>query len=317
MKKVLPSPASIVSRRKLLECVAAGTMTTLLCPSPSLAQDSIQSRALGQNIYLLQGAGTNVVVHVGRNSVLVVDGGLPVHGEALLNAINRLSGDKPVSTLFNTNWRPEHCGLNYLLGDSGTAIIAHENTRLWQSNDFSVPWENTHHHPVPPSARANSTLYTTDSLIHDGETVEYGFISQCHTDGDIYVHFKDANILAVGDMVATESLPQLDYVTGGWIAGAQKCAAGLLGMSNDKTVVVPAEGEPVNRVMLETYQGMLDHAYEVVANAFRTGRSLDQFLASNPMEDYVERYGDPELFLTLLYRGTWYHIPGRAVSGII
>ena len=27
--------------------------------------------------------------------------------------------------------------------------------------------------------------------------------------------------------------------------------------------------------------------------------------------------GDPTLFLTLLYQGTWYHVPGRAVRNII
>ena len=51
-------------------------------------------------------------------------------GSGLLNEIQMLAPAKRISSLFNSNWRPEHCGLNYHLADN-TTIIAHENTRLW------------------------------------------------------------------------------------------------------------------------------------------------------------------------------------------
>jgi hypothetical protein len=35
------------------------------------------------------------------------------------------------------------------------------------------------------------------------------------------------------------------------------------------------------------------------------------------MMEFNPRWGDPQLFLTQLYNGTWYHVPGRAVPGII
>ena len=234
-----------------------------------------------------------------------------------MQEINNLAQGRPVETIVNTNWRPDHCGLNTLLGARGTTIIAHEKTRLWQNNDFFVNWEDRHYQPMPTDAQANRTFYKTDSLVLGDETVDFGWISQFHTDGDIYVHFRQANILVVGDMLGVGTYPLLDYITGGWIGGAQECTRALLDMTNEDTLIIAANGDVQNRAALEVQMQMLDHAYEQVANAYRTGRSLDQFMATAPMADYDAIYGNSELFSELLYRGTWYHVPGRAIQGII
>jgi hypothetical protein len=88
-------------------------------------------------------------------------------------------------------------------------------------------------------------------------------------------------------------------------------------MCDEETLIVPAAGPVLGKAALQDQQLMLDHAYEMVANAYRTGRSLDQFMETAPMADYDDVYGNADLFTELLYRGTWYHVPGRAIRGII
>jgi len=147
--------------------------------------------------------------------------------------------------------------------------------------------------------------------------VGYGLIGQFHTDGDIFIYFRESNVLITGDMMTVGAYPLIDYVTGGSIAGAQKSTSGLLDIADAETLVVPASGGVQSRAALEVQKQMLDHAYEKVADAYRTGRSLNQFMAAAPMADYDGIYGDSALFVELLYRGTWYHVPGRAIRGII
>jgi len=307
-----------LSRRRLLAGTALCGLGLAIKPSLSLAaQANVQTSLIRDNIHLISGAGCNVVVAVGADSVLVVDGGHQDYSSAVLAEINRLGQGKPVSTLFNTNWRPEHCGLNEHFGSLGTRIIAHENTRLWQNNDFYVSWEDQHYHPMASTAQANSTFYKQASLTFGGGNVDYGFISQFHTDGDIYIYFRESNVLILGDMLTVGAYPLLDYVTGGWIGGAQQTTAGLLQLTDAQTLIVPADGAIQQRQALEIQQQMLDLAYEKVADAYRTGRSLDQFMATSPMSEYDGIYGDASLFVQLLYRGTWYHVPGRAIRGII
>ena len=302
----------------MLNAAASGGLALSLSSLPGLVlgQESISVTSLRNNISLLSKPGWNVLLAVGSDQSCIVDGAGPSDADNLLQQIEALS-DTPLNTLFNSNWRPHHCGLNYKLGPAGADIIAHENTRLWQNNDFAVYWEDRHYAPLPKQAQANSTFYKNGSLDLGNETVDYGRISEFHTDGDIYIRFQQANIIFVGDMLGVNAYPLLDYITGGWIGGAQKCTAQLLEMCDNDTLIIPASGPPQRRAALEGQQQMLDHAYEMVANAYRTGRSLDQFMATAPMADYDGIYGNSELFSELLYRGTWYHVPGRAIRGII
>lgn len=308
----------MMKRQPLLQVVQTLCACALMLglAQAGLAQPMV-STPLGAGLTLLSGAGSNVVVAEGPDSVVVVDGGTEANADTLLAEINRLTDNKPVSALFNTNWRPVRTGLNHLLGPAGIPIIAHENTRLWQSADFQVEWQDQQYWPLPATVQANQTFYKTGSLALGDEVIEYGFISQSNTDGDIYVHFINADVLVVGDLLAVDSYPVLDYITGGWINGAQKTTAGLVARATDSTKVIAAAGGVLGKAHLEEQAALLDHAYNMVAVAYQTGRSLDQFLASEPMAAYRERLGDPTLFLTLLYKGIWFHVPGRAVRNII
>jgi len=316
MKNLTKKTNEGLSRRRVIKNAAMGSLLLGLPPS-LFGQQGLSASSLGRNLTLLTRQGRNVVVAVGTDDVVVVDGGHESDAAELMQEINNLAQGKPVSTLFNTNWRPEHCGLNYQLGPAGTTIIAHENTRLWQNNDFFVTWENRHYQPMPTLAQANQTYYKTGSLTLDNEAVDYGTISQFLTDGDMYIHFKEENVLIVGDMLTVGTYPLLDYVTGGWIGGAQESTRALLELADEDTLIIPASGGVQRRAALEVQLQMLDHAYDMVANAYRTGRSLDQFMATSPMADYADLYGNADLFTELLYRGTWYHVTGRAVPGII
>ncbi len=307
---------NLLKRRDLLTGIAL-TALALHLPVPARAQGSFTTTDLGGGLTLIGGAGSNVIVAEGPDSVVIVGGGNPQHAEALLAEIRRLTHDKPVSALFNTNWRRDNCGLNTVLGPQGTPILAHENTRLWQNAEFRAEWQNKDYAPWPKNEQANQTFYKNASMMLGTETIEYGNFGQCSTDGDIYVRFVNADVLIVGDMLATDTYLLLDYVTGGWINGAQKTNTGLLTLTGDATKVIASTGAVFGKADLEAQGAMLDHAYAKVAEAFQTGRSLEEFIAADPMAEFRATRGDPTLFLTLLYQGTWYHVPGRAVRNII
>ena len=177
------------TRRKFLKALGLAPVMISLAAQLQAATATFTRVDLGNGLTLLQGAGTNVVVAESADGVVIVNGGSQDKAEALLAEIKKLTSNKPVKALFNTNWRPEHLGLNYLLGAAGTPIYAHENTRLWQSADFYVDWSDTQHKPMPKPAQANKSFYQNGALKFGDETIEYGMVSQANTDGDIYVRF--------------------------------------------------------------------------------------------------------------------------------
>jgi cyclase len=125
-------------------------------------------------------------------------------------------GVEYIRTLFNTHWHPEQTGSNIALRQQGATISAHENTRLWLSTDIARRWENRTFRPMPKEGLPNKTFFgsepkgnslTVASFNGNSETVQYGYLLQAHTDGDLYVFFPKSNVLAIGDIISGQGWP--------------------------------------------------------------------------------------------------------------
>lgn len=298
-----------MTRRRVVQALGMGGLAlSLPLPFGLLAQSNgLQRTSLSDTITLISGAGCNVVVAEGPDGVVVIDGGGRESAEALLAEINSITGNKPVKALFNTNWRPEHTGLNYLLGSEGIEIIAQENTRLWQTGDFTVDWEDKRYEPMPVEAQANSSFYRMGSMTIGDETLEYRYHPQAHTDGDISLYFKNADILVTSDLLAVVGYPVMDWETGGWVGGFQNATRDLLEIAGDNTRIIPAEGPVSTRADLQAQAELLDKAREQVALAYQNGMSLEGFQAQNPIEKIGSGRPGAELFINQLYHGAWGH----------
>ena len=101
----------------------------------------------------------------------------------------------------------------------GATIVAHENTRLWMATPVWIPAEDRYRPPRPKAAHPNKTFCTDGSMNAGGERIDYGYLIEAHTSGDIYVFFRDSNVLAVGDVASPARDPELDYFTGAWLGG--------------------------------------------------------------------------------------------------
>ncbi len=86
-------------------------------------------RPISAALFLLQGAGCNVLALRGDDGALMIDGGLAANAEALLRAVKAATGNDRIHTLINTHWHPEQTGANELVGRAGGVIFAHEKTR--------------------------------------------------------------------------------------------------------------------------------------------------------------------------------------------
>jgi len=263
---------------------------------------------LGDRVALLRGYGGNVTLLTSPAGPLLVDGGGAGKTDALLAAVATRSGSRQTPLLFNSHWHPEQTGANERLGRAGARIIAHENTKLWLSTEFESPWQKRRYTPLPRQALPNDTFYTTGSLVHGSERVDYGYVLQAHTDGDIWVFFRDANVLVASDLLAVDSYPILDYVTLGWIGGMVAANKALLELVNAETRIVPGIGPVQTRDDLKRQADMLVVLQERLYNLLRDGRGVDEMLAAQPTREYDARCGDPELFVRNAFRGMTAHV---------
>jgi cyclase len=258
---------------------------------------------LTSNLSVVTGGGGNVTVLQSSAGVLLVDGGSPERSAEVLKLVKAHTGAARIHTLFNTHWHWDQTGSNRALGPAGTRIIAHENTRLWLGTQIDCKWQNRVYQPLPRAARPNQTFYTTGSLIFGGEHIDYGYLPQAHTDGDIYVFFRDANVLVAGDVVSVGSYPIIDYSTNGWLGGLLEGTKTLIGLADVNTRIVPGKGPVQSRADVETERDMLASLKLRLSQLLAKGMSAQDMLAAAPSREFDAHWGDPTLFISNAWPG--------------
>jgi glyoxylase-like metal-dependent hydrolase (beta-lactamase superfamily II) len=279
------------------------------------ADGALRAEPIGDGLTLIAGAGGNVVVLAVANELLLVNGGSPEKSSDLLAFVAERFGGARISTLFNTDWHPDHTGSNVALGSTGTTIVAHEHTKQYLAARLTVDWQERTYYPQPKPALPTRTFYNGGSVTFGGDTIEYGPLGQAHTDGDIYVLFKKQNVLVAGDVVSAGTYPIADYTTGGWLGGLVAGTTTLLALANAETRVVAGTGAVQTKTHLQAEHDMLAAVRERMVKMMRSGMGPDDMLAAGITKEYDATWGDPALFVETSYRGLWLHV--RELGGIV
>jgi cyclase len=309
---------AMTDRRQFLTKALGTTAATLVgggvlrgAASQSAPADSLAEVALRDDLSLVTGLGSNVVVLRAAGAAAVVDSGPPEHANELAKLVRGNLGLLSVELLFNTHWHPAHTGGNEALRSGDTDIVAHELTRLWMSTEYYVDWEDTTYTPREAAALPTRTFYATDpqpivAEIGD-EEIEYGHLPEAHTDGDVYVWFKNRNVLAAGGVVTYGEYPVIDHATGGWIGGLVDATKKLLELTNADTLIVPASGPAQPRSHLTAQLEMLTVVRERIENLMRKGRSIPEMLDAEVTKEFDASWGNNrERFVANIYHGLWW-----------
>jgi glyoxylase-like metal-dependent hydrolase (beta-lactamase superfamily II) len=286
-----------------------------LRPATARTADTLEVTHLADDLLLITGAGANVVAQTGPDGVVLVDGGDAAHAAALLKTIAQASGGRPVVTAFNTHWHWPHTGSNEALRKAGVKIIAQENTRLWLTEPVIEEWEGRTY-PARPKALPTDTFYKGVQKLALGKSnIEYGYLPQAHTDGDLYVYFRDANVLVAGDVVAVGQYPILDYSTGGWSLGMVNATKQLLDIVDDHTRIVPGTGVVQTKADLAAEHEMLATLHEDLWQLMRKGMGADDMIAAGATKKFDDKWGNSDLFINNAYRGLYGHV--RELRGVV
>ncbi len=258
---------------------------------------------LGEHLFVVSGGGGNVTVFHPDEGVLLVDGGSMGASVEVLELVRKRTGRKRIHTLFNTHWHWDQTGSNLELGKAGARIISHENTKLWLGVDVDSKWENRKYTRLPAKALPTQTFYTPGSLTFGAATIDYALMPEAHTDGDIYVFFREANVLVGGDVVAVNAYPILDTASNGWITGNLNGVTSLRALCNDSTKVVPGKGAVQGPEHLEKQKAMLTSVRQRLARMLAQGKSAQEMIDAQPTKEFDAQWGNPELFIRNAFRG--------------
>ena len=298
-------------RRTFLQALAGAAALAL--PRPAAAQAGLQSTALGERLTLITGAGNNVIALAGDSGAsLLVDAGDAAHASDLLKLTGR------VGTVLNTHYHLESTGGNDVMAAAGAKIVAHLNTRGWMTQEIIRDWEGGRVYPPRAKAALPTEAFRASSgeMTVGGERIEYGLLTQAHTDGDLFVHFRNANVLAVGDAVQPGRLPSLDWFCGGWIRGMQNAQKTLLDRADDRTRIVPAKGPVMTRADLQATHATISRISEKLVTLVKKGQGAQNLIDAKAVDEFTNVMpGDAATFLYVAYRGLWAH--ARELGGVV
>ena len=261
-------------------------------------------RRLTDRMIVVDGGGSNVLACVTGDGFVLVDGGAPKSFDTIMAS---LGANARVTTLFNTHHHVDQTGNNDRFSTTKTTIVAHKRALEWMSADHWIHSEDRYEKARPTAARPTETFLATGSLRTGGEQIDYGHLTLAHTNGDIYVHFRTANVLAVGDVASPLRDPALDYLTGAWIGGRVDSMDVLLTIANEQTRIVPAYGPVLTKSEFKAERDMMEEVRKRLFDQVREGDGPKDLLERGVLKGLARTWKDPYRFLYDAAKGLWAH----------
>ena len=258
------------------------------------------------NITVLMGSGGNITVLSAKEGMFLVDAGISKSQEKLRAALMKIS-PAPPRFVVNTHWHWDHTDGNAWMHAAGATIVAQENTFRHLTETTHVNAWNWTFDPVPEAARPTLLVKDGKTFNFGGTRVEIENFGHGHTDGDLWVYFKDADVLALGDTFWNGFYPYIDNEDGGSIDGAIKWANEAVARTTADTIVIPGHGAIGTRTQLVEFRDMLVTVRNNVAVLKKQGKSLDEVIAARPTAAFDAKWGNfvfnGDQFTKMVYAG--------------
>ena len=253
--------------------------------------DSVRIRTVqvAENLYFLKGSGGNIGVFIGKEGTLMIDDQFAPLSNKINGAIKTLS-PHDIRFLVNTHLHGDHSGGNENFKKMGVTIVAHHMVRDRMSKE-KMNEDKTITPPRPEDAWPVISFSSKLYFYLNQEDIELLHVSPAHTDGDVVIHFKKANVYHMGDMFVTYGYPYIDYGNGGSINGFISSLDVFLNMMDDKTKVIPGHGELCTKADVKRFRDRLAEIRDEVAAALKKGKMSEEITSLPIASKYDAEWG--------------------------
>jgi glyoxylase-like metal-dependent hydrolase (beta-lactamase superfamily II) len=213
--------------------------------------------------------------------------------------------------IINTSADTDHVGGNAVLGGAGiglspdpfgagdhATVLAHENVL----RRMSALGANGGESPFPTRMLPNDTFTSRfRSMYVNDDAVQVIRQTGAHSDSDVMVLFRKADVIATGDVLDLRQFPVIDPSKGGSIDGELEALNRLLTelvvpnmplvLKSGRTLVVPGHGYISDYGEVVEYRDMVTVIRDTIKELVDKGQTLEQVKAANPTRGYRARYG--------------------------
>jgi glyoxylase-like metal-dependent hydrolase (beta-lactamase superfamily II) len=254
--------------------------------------DKVQIRPLqvANQIYMLTGAGGNIGVMTGKDGTLMIDDQFAPLSNKINGAIKTLDPGE-IRFLVNTHLHGDHSGGNENFKKMGVTVVAQEHVRTRMSKE---PVNRTTQQTTPPRDHDAWPVITFPDRMQfhlNEEDIELMHFDPAHTDGDVVVHFRNADVYHMGDMFVTYGYPFIDYNNGGSISGFISSLDKVLATMSDQAKIIPGHGPVSTKADIKVFRDRLADIRDQVAAALKKGKKVEDITALPIATKYESEWG--------------------------
>lgn len=231
---------------------------------------------LRNNVGYFTERGGTIGWMISKSGIVVVDSQFPEQSKHLIEAIKNQS-DRKIDVLINTHHHGDHSSGNIAFKGIAKMVLAHENSK---KNQMRVAkersQENTQLYP--------DTTYRNEWSTKIGdETITLKYFGPAHTDGDSIIHFENANVAHMGDLIFNRRFPYIDRSAGASIKNWMLVLEHAQKMYDEDTIFIfghSGNGYDVIGKMsdIKAKQNYLSRLLDVVRTQLKEGKNLEDIV---------------------------------------
>jgi glyoxylase-like metal-dependent hydrolase (beta-lactamase superfamily II) len=234
--------------------------------------------------------GGTIMFLLDKKGIVVVDSQFPDTAQHLIAELDKKS-DAPIKYLINTHHHGDHTGGNIAFKGMVKHVVAHEYSK---ANQVRV-------------AKANKTLdkqLVPDRTYSDywqrrvgDESIALHYFGAAHTDGDSFVHFENANIVHMGDLLFNRRHPFVDRSSGASIVSWRKVMHKAMKKFDKNTTFVFGHAADTYNIVgnmedLKKFDDYLGAVIKFTEGEIKAGKTKEGFLKTTSIPGTGEWKGD-------------------------
>jgi cyclase len=283
-----------------LTAIAQQSPVEFTPPALNPAGGRLETKQLGPGIYALVSSKPpvdNSGFVVGERGVLVIDAHINREMAKQIQSAVREVTDKPILYLINTNYHGDHTFGNYAF-PAETMIVAQRKTaermrQFEQEKQFLLVTVDN-----DPKVFGDVQLRLPDVIFDDylrldlgKRIVELYHFGPGNTPGDTVVYVPEARAAWTGNLIFGKgTIPFLIESD----AGAYLQTVARFAQQLDVETIVPGHGPLTSGATIGHYAYYLAQLIDSVRKGIRSGQSLEEVVAVNPLWKEYETSGSPD-----------------------
>lgn len=255
-----------------------------------VADDPYKMKMVRDTVGVFTEKGGTIAYLRTKEGWVVVDTEFPGQAQYMIDALKK-TADIPIHLLMNTHHHGDHTGGNIAFKGMVEHVVAHENSLKNQKAVAGKP--KTEDKQLYPDI----TFGEGWKKKVDGASIRTYYFGPGNTDGDGLIHFENANVVHMGDLVFNRRYPFVDRSAGAsvksWITVLDK----TLTTFDNKTLFVFGHAFDPEKITgtkedIKAFQDYLEKLLVFVGQEIKAGKSKEEVMKATAVPGVTEWQGD-------------------------